>query len=424
MEGKIISGIELGSSKIATIVANVNTDSVTLERVVNVIGVSSVESKGIKKGQIVDIEEAVEAIVSSVESAERMAGCNLTKAYVAISGASISSINSHGIVAVSNPQGEIQDEDIRRVIEASRAVSLPSSREIIHAIPREFIVDGEEGIKDPIGMSGVRLEVDTHIISVSSSSVRNIKKALNEVGIEILGFVFSGLAASEAVLTKTEKELGCVLIDIGGGVTTIAAFVEGSLAYSYVIPIGAKNVTNDIAIGLRISIESAEKVKLLLSSNQQNKKVKREEENDEINLESLGIDEEKKISKKTLVEGIIRPRLNEIFTMVRLNLEKENLLRKIPAGAILTGGGADTVGAIESAKRMLALPVRYGKPSGLSGLIDEIEGPAFSTLSGLILYASKNLLEEETPLTFLVSRFKLPKGIFSRLINTVKQLLP
>jgi len=372
----------------------------------------------------VDIEEAVEAIVSSVESAERMAGCNLTKAYVAISGASISSINSHGIVAVSNPQGEIQDEDIRRVIEASRAVSLPSSREIIHAIPREFIVDGEEGIKDPIGMSGVRLEVDTHIISVSSSSVRNIKKALNEVGIEILGFVFSGLAASEAVLTKTEKELGCVLIDIGGGVTTIAAFVEGSLAYSYVIPIGAKNVTNDIAIGLRISIESAEKVKLLLSSNQQNKKVKREEENDEINLESLGIDEEKKISKKTLVEGIIRPRLNEIFTMVRLNLEKENLLRKIPAGAILTGGGADTVGAIESAKRMLALPVRYGKPSGLSGLIDEIEGPAFSTLSGLILYASKNLLEEETPLTFLVSRFKLPKGIFSRLINTVKQLLP
>src|SRR3989344_697555 len=216
-KGNILAGIDLGSSKISTIIAQVASDPVSLERDVNIVGVSSVESRGIKKGQIVDIEEAVEATIESVEGAERMAGYNLDNAYVSVGGAHVSSQNSHGVVAVSDPNGEIVLSDIARVIEAASAISLPSSRELIHVLPREFIVDGESGIKDAVGMSGIRLEVQTHLITASGAAVKNLRKAVNEVGITVNELVFSGLASSEAVLTKTEKELGCVLIDIGGG---------------------------------------------------------------------------------------------------------------------------------------------------------------------------------------------------------------
>src|SRR3989344_5773040 len=255
---KIVSGIELGSSKIATIIAQVNFDEVAGEKTVNLVGVSSVESRGIKKGQIVDIEEAVEATIASVEAAERMAGYNLDNAYIALGGAHMASQNSQGIVAVSDPGGEINYDDVDRVIEAASAVSLPSSRELIHVLPREFIVDGEEGVRDPVGMSGVRLEVQTHLITASGAAGKNLKKAVGEVGIKVNELIYSGLAAAESVLTKTEKELGCVLIDVGGGTTSIAVFVDGALSYSGVLPIGAKNVSNDLAIGLRVSLESAE----------------------------------------------------------------------------------------------------------------------------------------------------------------------
>lgn len=420
-KGRIISGIELGSSKIATIIGQISTDTLTQETSVNITGVSSVESHGITKGQIVDIEEVVEAVVLGVEAAERMAGYNLDQAFVAIGGASINSQNSHGVVAVSNPDGEITSEDVDRAVEAASAVSLPSSREIIHVLPREFSVDGETGIKDPVGMSGIRLEVETHLITAASASVKNIKKALNEVGITPVELVFSGLAAGEAVLTKTEKELGCALIDIGAGTTTIAVFVEGALIFSRVLPVGAKNVTNDLAIGLRVSLESAEKIKIALSST--NKKSKKgEEEEDEFDLSSLGFDEVKKVSRKTLTEGIIRPRLNEIFTMVRLSLERENLANRIPAGVILTGGGAETVGVVESAKRMLSLPVRVGVPTGVGGLIDDVINPSFATPVGLILYAARFT---EPQLTFFDWRFKLPsKGLIGNFFKTLRDLLP
>ena len=207
-KNKIVAGIELGSSKVATIIAQVTLDSVSLEKNINLIGVSATESKGVKKGQIVDIEEAVESMITSVESAERMAGYNLDNAYISLGGAHVSSQNSHGVVAVSNPEGEISFEDVDRVVEAASAISLPSSRELIHVLPREFIVDGETGVKDPVGMSGVRLEVQTHLITASNAAVKNIRKAVNEVGIAANELVYSGLAASEAALTKTEKELG------------------------------------------------------------------------------------------------------------------------------------------------------------------------------------------------------------------------
>jgi cell division protein FtsA len=418
-KAKIISGIELGSSKITTIVAQVSEDDALMEKSVNVVGVATAPSKGIKKGQIVNIEEAVEATIASVEAAERMAGYNLNSAFISLGGAHIHSQNSHGVVAVSDPNGEIAESDVERVIDAARAISIPQSREVIHIIPREYAVDGEFGVKDPIGMSGVRLEVDTHIITASDAAMKNLRKAVKEVGIEVNGFVFSGLASSESVLSPTEKELGCVLVDIGGGTTSLCVFIDGAPIYSSVIPIGAKNVTNDLAIGLRVSLEAAEKIKLLLSDD---KKIKKEE-GDELDLAELGLGDIKKISKKTLVEGIIKPRLNEIFSMVKLELDREGLGNRVPSGVVVTGGGASTVGILESAKRITLLSARIGKPLDLTGLIDDIIEPSYATVAGLALYGARASLQE--PLTTFAKRIKLPtKGMLGRFFGVIKDLLP
>lgn len=421
-KSRIVAGIELGSNKITTLISQVVIDPVSMETSVNIMGAASSESHGIKKGQIVDIEEATEAIISSVEAAERMAGYNLESAYISLGGAHVHSQNSHGVVAISEPNGEINQNDVDRAVEAASAISMPVSREIVHVLPREYIVDGESGVHDPVGMSGVRLEVDTHIISAGSSAIKNVRKAVNEVGIQIDDLVFSGIASGEAVLSATEKELGCVLIDIGGGTTSIAVYTDGSLSYSGVIPVGAKNVTNDLAIGLRVSLETAEKIKIALSK----KKKADSDESDEMDLIGLGVTEVTKISKKTLLEGIIRPRMNEIFTMVRMELEREGVLNRIPSGAIITGGGSETAGAIDSAKRMLSLPVRIGIPKGVGGLIDDVMNPSFSTCVGLLIYGAKDIPQPES-LTRFTKKIKLPSGatgIFGKVISSIKDLLP
>ena len=424
-KNRIVAGIELGSSKITTLIAQVQGEEASSENnIVNIVGVASVASAGIKKGQIVDIEEAVEGAIASIEGAERMAGYNLDSAFVALGGASIISQNSHGVVAVSDPDGEINPSDVERVIEAASAISLPSSREIIHVIPRDYIVDGETGVKDPVGMSGVRLEAETHMITISSASLKNVRKAIDEMGVDIEGVVFNGIAASEAVLSSTEKELGCVLIDIGGGTTSIATFKEGALSYSGVIPIGARNVTNDLAIGLRVSLESAEKIKISLSQYDQGKAKKNLTETDELDLTKVGVFEVKKVSKKTLIEGIIRPRLNEIFTMVRIQLEKSGVSASVPAGVIITGGGANTAGVIDSAKRILSLPARIGSPQGITGLIDDIMTPAFAVPVGLLVYGAKQNVGEDNFMSF-TKKFKIPsKGLVGKLVETIKNLLP
>lgn len=418
-KSRIIAGIEIGSFKTCTVVAQVSQDETTFEETINIIGVASTESQGVKKGQIVNIEESVESAITSIEAAERMAGQNLSEAFVALGGAHIHSQNSHGVVAVSGPSGEITTPDVDRVIEAASAISLPASREVVHVLPREFIVDGESGVKDPIGMSGVRLEVETHVVTASNAAVKNLTKSLTEADINISDLVFSGLAASYSSLTETEKELGCVLIDIGAGTTSVVAFVDGSLVYSGVIPVGARNVTNDIAIGLRVSLEVAEKIKLSLS----NIEKKESEKKDELDLTTLGISEVNKVSKKTLIEGIIRPRLNEIFTMVRLELEREKILNRIPSGAIVTGGGSKTIGIIDSARRMLTLPTRLGCPSGISGLIDDCLDPSFSVPIGLLMYGSKQK-NGESGKKFSM-KLNLPgKGIINKVIESIKDLLP
>lgn len=404
---KIITAIDVGSSKITTVIT-----SAIKEEKLSVIGVSTIPSKGLRKGQVVDIDEAISAISASVEAAERMAGLSIGSAVVSVGGAHVTSQNSKGVVAVSNPDGEITPEDVSRVVEAARAISLPSSREILHVIPRDFAVDGQAGIKDPLGMTGVRLEVDTQIVTGSSTAVRNLAKCVGEVGIDVSSVVFAGLASSVAVLSDTEKELGVILVDIGAGTTDVAIWVDGALSYSSVLPVGARNVTNDIAVGLRVSLESAERIKLLLSEKSRPKfAVGSEEEElkskpgDDVDLAGLSLPEEiKKTSRKTLIDGIIKPRLLEIFTYVGMEIQKSGFGGMTPSGVVVTGGGAETVGILEACRQRLVMPCRVGSPfatgtSGegrLSGLIDELNSPMFSTVVGLVLASFNESLEVRT----------------------------
>lgn len=428
-EGKIVVGIDVGTYKIVTVIAKV-------DEFVNILGVSEVKSAGIRKGQIVDIEEAVNAINTSIESAERMAGYSVSHIFTSIGGSQIESQNSRGVVAVSTPQGEITPTDLNRVIDAAKAISLPSTREIIHVLPRNYIVDGQEGIKDPIGMSGVRLEVDTHIITANSIAVRNLEKAFSEVGVDITGFVFNGYGSSLSVLSETERELGVVLIDIGAGTTDISIYTEGSVAYSSVLAIGARHITNDLAIGLRISLESAEKIKIFLSQNAGRRILRPEDEeegkprekvSDEIDLTALNLPEEvRKVSQKTLVEGIIRPRLNEIFTMVGIEIKKSGYGGQTPAGLVITGGGAMTVGIKDAAKRMLAMPVRVGMPLDMKGIIDEIQSPAYASAVGLIRYGAKNDMGRSSS-SFGFSMPKVPGGggkTMKKILDLIKSFIP
>lgn len=430
---RTVSSIDIGSSKITTLIATMGE-----EETVNILGVSTVHSRGLRKGQVVNIEDATASISLSLEAAERMAGTTVGTAFVGIGGNHITSINSHGVVAVSEPDKEITPQDVTRVIDAAKAVQLPSSREVLHVLPRGYIVDGQEGIVDPVGMSGVRLEVDTHLVTGGATAIRNHHKCVEELGVDIAGIVFGGLASSYATLTDTEKELGVILIDVGGGTTDVAIFIEGALSYSSVIPIGAINITKDIAAGLRVSLESAEKIKIALSQIPKNpvlpdeeamsKKKQTETKEDEIDLSNLGLPEEmRSVSKKTLIDGIVRPRLNEIFTMVGLEIKRSGFGGMTPSGVVLTGGGALTVGSVEAARRNLAMPVHIGTPGKISGLIDEITSPAYATSVGLLLYGARGGKLESggrlSSITRLGSKFQI-KGVAGKVIDLVKSFLP
>lgn len=432
---KVICGIDIGSSKIATLIASVDE-----EGKINLIGVSSTSSKGVRKSQVVDIEEAITAITESVEAAERMAGYSISSAFVSLGGPQIESVNQHAVVAVSEPEGEIKQSDIQRVNDAARAIPLPSSREILHVIPRTFTVDGQEGIKDPIGMTGVRLETETHIITGSTTSMRNLVKCVSELDIDVSELVFSGIASSIAVLTDTEKELGVVLVDIGGETSDVVIFIDGSVAYSSVVPIGARHITSDMAVGLRISLESAEKIKLHLGKPTKNptlpeqltgdeEKIKEEQagkKKDEeiIDVKALGIEEEiQKISRKAVVDGIIRPRLQEIFKLVGKEIKKSGFGTQIPSGLVICGGGAKTVGLLEQAKYVLGFPARVGQIEGLSGLIEEIESPSFTCAAGLILYGATQVDQGKLHIPVLSGSLPI-KGMIQKGIELVKSFLP
>lgn len=426
---KVIAAIDIGSSKITTLIAQQPKESGH----VTVIGVSTVAAKGIRKGAVVDIDESVNSLSASLEAAERMAGFQASSAYVTVGGSQIASMNSRGVVAVSGHEGEITDEDIRRVTEAARAISIPSSREILHVVPRGFIVDSQEGVRDPIGMSGVRLEVETHIVSGAATSIRNLTKIVNQIGVEVEDLVFSGLASAESTLTDTEKELGVALIDIGGGTTDVSLFVDGSIAHSAVLPVGGKNITNDLAIGLRVSLDTAERVKIALSreakrvrADHREKTSEEKKKEDELDISHLGLTEElATVSKKTLTDGIIKPRITELATLIGMEIKKSGYGGLLPSGIVVTGGGAETVGLTDVFKDILRMPTRVAHPTGVTGLIDEISSPGFAASIGLLLYAAR-AESFKTSSGLAIPNFgglKL-KGTTNKLLSWIKGFIP
>jgi len=409
---KIINVIDIGTSKVTTLVGQYldNDDNF------NIIAVSSIPSLGFRKGQIINLEQASQTITQSIESAERMAGFQINSAHISISAPHIESINSHGVVAISNPNGEIDTNDIIRVTEAAKAISLPSGKEIIHIIQRKFTVDGQEGVIDPVGMNGIRLEVEAHLILASSPALKNLKKCLEDIGIKIESLTYAGLSTATAALTDTEKELGVALVDIGGSITNITIFIEGSPVFSSVIPIGANNVTNDLAIGLRFSIEDAEKIKLKLAKLFENKKFE-----DEVELSHFDIhsEDKKKISLQTAINGIIKPRLEEIFCLIYSQIETSGFHQSIPAGIVLTGGGAMTVNAKEICSRTIPLPLRIANPPKVGGIVDDIMNPAYTSTIGLLLY-NKNVKKGSGSNT---KGIKAPKIFMSGFFDKIKKIL-
>lgn len=394
MSDKLICAIDVGSCKVATIVA-VDSEK---NNELRIIGFNTTPARGVKKGLIVDIDKVTTTIEESVEKAERMAGHKIKQAFVSVGGPHIASLNSHGVVAVANPQAEINENDVSRVVEAARAISLSTTRQIIEVSPRDFVVDGQPGIKNPVGMSGVRLEVNTHLITASLTNLKNLERSLQALDIVNSGFVFSGLASAEAVLTDTEKELGAVVVDIGGGKTDICIYADGALSYSASIPFGARHITNDIAVGLRVSLESAERVKLFLSKHFNHKVAKQIKKPETLNVSELQLPENiNEISLKELIDGIVMPRLEEIYKFIGEEIVKSGFGEIVPAGLVVTGGGALTVGMAETGRRVVGLPIRQGIPGQVAGLVDEVLDPQFATTVGLILYGKQNDTIESGP---------------------------
>ncbi len=423
MADNLVTGIDIGSTKVATVVAIKSEE----EEQPRIIGFNSTPSRGVKKGLVVDIDQVTAAVEESIEKAERMVNHKINSAFVSVGGPHISSLNSHGVVAILNTHGEISAEDVDRVIEAARAISLSTTRQIIDVSAREFIVDGQAGIKNPVGMSGVRLEVDTHIITASLTNLKNVDRCLADLGIENEGFIFSGLASSEAVLTDTEKELGVVLADIGGGKIDISIFVEGALSYSGSIPVGARHITNDVAVGLRVSLESAEKIKLFLSRRLQGKLEIAKKKLEQIDLNELNLPESlSDISAKTVVEGIIGSRIEEIYKLMGEEIEKAGFGQSVPSGLVITGGGALTVGMLETGKKVLGLSIRLGMPVGVTGLVDEIIDPQYAATVGLILRGRRNIMEQETGIkrfNKIFKDFSFGKSL-GKVKDMIKQFIP
>ncbi|GAB4283794.1 MAG: cell division protein FtsA [Candidatus Dojkabacteria bacterium] len=374
----IITAIDIGSQKISAVI------TVVEDKKVKVIGESTHPSYGIKKGEITGIEEATNSIAAALNGAERMAGLTVSSAYVSINGKNIVSVNNKGVVAVSD--SEILDDDVVRSLEQARTAAIPNAREIIHLIPREFVVDHQTGIKNPVGMTGSRLEVDCHIISAPSTSIHNIERCIQRIGLRIDDLVFSGWASAQSVLTSTERELGVLLLDIGAGTTTITSYVEDAVTFSGCVALGGSNVTRDIAAGLRFSLDDAEKVKVhaaeLFKKAAQSKK---KEDTDIIDVTELDIEGVKTISKKQFME-IVDARVDEILDIVKKKMEQEGFDSKLPAGVVITGGSALLPEITSIASKVFGVPARVGYPRGLQGLVESISTPAFSTLQGLVKY--------------------------------------
>ena len=379
-KNSFIVGLDIGTKKIAAIIGEVAED-----KKIEIIGVGTADSRGLRKGVVVNLDATVNAIKKAQEEAELMAGFEIDSAFIGISGAHIKSFNSRGVIAVSGKNREITREDIKRVIEQSRAVSIPPDREVIHIIPQEFVVDDQDGIKDPLGMSGIKLEVNVHIITSATTSVQNLRTCITRAGIEIEQIVLNQIAASTAILTHDERELGVGLIDVGGGTTEIAIFERGSLWYTSVIPIGGDNFTNDIAVGLRTPIPEAEKIKKKFGCVSSPLL----DEQETIEVPSVGRGKKARILSRQLLADIIQPRAEEIFRLVDNDIKRMGYEKSLNSGIVLTGGTALLEGLEEVAEEIFDLPVRRGDPIGVGGLGDRVNTPDYATAVGLILYGYK-----------------------------------
>ncbi len=383
-EEEILVGLDVGTTKICAIVAEVIDN-----KRIDIIGIGSHPSTGLKKGMVINIESTVKAIKRAIEEAELMAGIDIGSVYTGIAGGHIKGLNSNGVVAVK--EQEVTRLDIERVLDAARTLAIPDNQQILHVLPQEFIIDHQDGIKEPFGMSGVRLEVLVHIITGAVTSAQNIEKCIQHAGLDMAEMILQPIASSEAILTPEEKELGVAVVDIGGGTTDIATFVDGGIRHTAIIPIGGSHFTNDIAIGLRTPRAEAEKIKIKYGC----ASVDLLGENEIIEVPSVGGRPPRQLSRQLLAE-IIEPRAEEIFSLVAQEIEKLGDEDRIASGIVITGGTSSFNGIVEVAERILGLPVRVGVPIEIGGLVDVVNKPEYATGVGLTLYAFRNKKEKVT----------------------------
>jgi cell division protein FtsA len=377
-ERKVIVGLDIGTSKVVALVGEITADGS-----IEIIGLGSQPSRGLKKGVVVNIESTVQSIQRAVEEAELMAGCEINAIYAGIAGSHIRSLNSHGVVGIRDR--EVTPADVEHVIEAAKAVAIPADQRILHVLPQEFIIDGQEGIRDPIGMSGVRLEAKVHIVTGADSAAQNIIKCVQRCGLVVEDIVLEQLASSYAVLTDDEKELGVCIVDVGGGTTDIAVFSNGAIRHTAVIPIAGDQVTNDIAVSMRTPTQYAEDIKVRFAcalSQLANP-------DESIEVPSVGDRPARRLARQTLAE-VVEPRYEELFNLIREELRRSGFEEVIAAGLVLTGGSARMEGAIELAEEIFHVPVRLGFPQQVRGLSDAVQNPIYSTGVGLLLYAREN----------------------------------
>ncbi len=384
----LLVGLDIGTSKVVAIVGEIKADGA-----LEIIGIGSHPSRGLKKGVVVNIESTVQSIQRAVEEAELMAGCEIHSVYAGIAGSHVRSLNSHGIVAIKDK--EVVQGDVERVIDAAKAVAIPADQKILHVLPQEYIIDSQEGIRDPIGMSGVRLEAKVHIVTGADSAAQNIVKCVQRCGLVVEDIVLEQLASSYAVLTEDEKDLGVCVVDIGGGTTDIAVFGGGAIRHTAVIPIAGDQVTNDIAVSMRTPTQYAEEIKIRYAC-----ALSQLANPDEtIEVPSVGDRPPRRLARQTLAE-IVEPRYEELFALIRDELRRSGLEETVATGIVLTGGTAKMEGAIELAEEVFHMPVRLGVPQYVSGLVDVVSNPIHATGVGLLLYAKStmDLQRNEGPL--------------------------
>ncbi|MCH7768813.1 MAG: cell division protein FtsA [Nitrospinae bacterium] len=375
--GEMVCGLDIGTTKICAIIGEPGEDGQ-----LDIVGIGTHPSKGLRKGVVVNIESTVESAKGAVEEAELMAGVDVESVYVGIAGGHIKGFNSHGIIAIKNR--EVTQPDIDRVIDAAKAIAMPLDREVIHVIPQEYLIDDQDGIREPLGMSGVRLEGKVHIVTAAVTSAQNIVKSVKKAQLRVNDIILEQLASAEAVLTPDEKELGVALVDIGGGTTDIAVFIDGSVKHTGVLAIGGSHITNDIAIGLRTPTVEAERIKKKFGCAM----TALVHENETIEVPSVGGREPRVIHRRVLSD-IVQPRAEEVFGLVRMEIIKSGYYEQIPSGVVLTGGSNIMEGMVEVAERVFELPVRQGVPLGVGGLVDIVNSPMYATGVGLVLYGMR-----------------------------------